>query len=120
MTVCISISRRMQDELEQLLRPVSEQGYIIKHMVALVDHRLKVEIRANEHPPPHFHVIYDGEDASFTLDTCTRLKGVRGLERHERVIRLWWQKNKAALAVRWNECRPENCPVGTVEVPQSK
>ena len=109
----------MEDELEQLMRPMSDQGYMIKHMVALVDGRLKVEIRADEHPPPHFHVVYGGEDASFTLDTCERLKGVRGLKREERIIRLWWSKNRVKLALKWNECRPDGCTVGPIEVPRS-
>jgi Domain of unknown function (DUF4160) len=34
---------------------------------------LAIKIWADEHPPPHFHVAYQGEDASFSILDCTRL-----------------------------------------------
>src|SRR5690242_16565930 len=77
-------------------------------------HGLKVKILADEHPPPHFHVSYQGEDASFSIVDCSRLPGVRGLERYERRIRVWWSENRTFLIEKWNTSRPTNCPVGPV------
>jgi hypothetical protein len=76
---------------------------------------LSIRIWADEHPPPHFHVIYQGQDASFSILDCSRLPGVSGLERYERTIRDWWEKNKIRLIKEWNASRPTDCPVGPVE-----
>ena len=78
---------------------------------------LSIKIWADEHPPPHFHVTYQGEDASFSIVDCTRLPGVVGLERYERKIRDWWKENKLLLVANWNSSRPANCPVGPLELP---
>jgi hypothetical protein len=71
---------------------------------------LKIEIFANEHPPPHFRVKYAGETANYRIRDCEQLNG--GLRRHYRVIRDWHSKNKPALIDAWNNFRPSDCPVG--------
>ena len=75
---------------------------------------LSIRIWADEHPPPHFHVTYQGQDASFSILDCCRLPGVGGLERYERTIRDWWEKNKIRLIKEWNASRPTDCPVGPI------
>jgi Domain of unknown function (DUF4160) len=75
---------------------------------------LTIEIWADEHPPPHFHVAYQGEDASFSIVECTRLPGSVGLQRYERKIRDWWKQNQSLLIEKWNSSRPANCPVGPI------
>ncbi|MGQ3240419.1 DUF4160 domain-containing protein [Shinella sp.] len=107
----------LEEELELLLAQIGPDGYVIKHMVSLVDGKLKVEVRANEHPPPHFHVVYDGEDASFSILTGERLPNVYGLERYEKMIHLWWKQNQGKIISKWNDCRPTGCPVGPVRLP---
>lgn len=77
---------------------------------------LSIVIWADEHPPPHFHVKYQGEDASFSIMDCERLSGVSGLERYEYCIRKWWQSNRHELITRWNRLRPTDCPVGPIEL----
>jgi hypothetical protein len=54
---------------------------------------LSIIIWADEHPPPHFHVRYQGEDASYSIVDCSRLRGSRGLERYDDRIRAWWAEN---------------------------
>lgn len=71
---------------------------------------LRIEIFSNEHPPPHFRVIYAGETANFTIKNCAKLNG--GLKKWERNIRAWHSKNKPKLIQVWNRTRPSNCPVG--------
>jgi len=73
--------------------------------------------RPQEHPPPHFHVAYQGQDASFSIADCLRLPGVNGLERYESAIYNWWADNKHKLIEIWNASRPTNCPVGPIPVP---
>ncbi|WP_456638430.1 DUF4160 domain-containing protein [Bradyrhizobium sp. USDA 10063] len=75
---------------------------------------LSMVIWADEHPPPHFHVRYQGEDASFSILECRRLAGTQGLERYERRIRGWWESHKFDLIQKWNEMRPADCPVGPI------
>jgi hypothetical protein len=77
---------------------------------------LRVEIRADEHPPPHFHVVYQGEDASFSITSGVRLRGNRGLERFERKIKEWWAANQTNLVDVWNRTRPTDCPVGPIKI----
>jgi hypothetical protein len=75
---------------------------------------LKVLIFADEHPPPHFCVEFQGQSASFAIEDCQRLPGNKGLERFERNIKKWWQENRTRLIQRWNGLRPSDCPVGPV------
>lgn len=78
---------------------------------------LSIQIYADEHPPPHFHVRAAGEEAAYALDTGHRLEGMRGLERFDRNIRKWWRDNRCELILFWNGSRPADCPVGPVAVP---
>jgi hypothetical protein len=71
---------------------------------------LKVEVFANEHPPPHFRVRYGGETANYRISDCEQLNG--GLHKYERFIRQWHAKNKHSLIEQWNKARPSDCPVG--------
>jgi hypothetical protein len=75
---------------------------------------LRVVIFADEHPPPHFRVEYQGENASFTIMDCQRLRGNIGLERFDRHVRKWWVENRALLIEKWNKFRPIDCPVGPI------
>jgi hypothetical protein len=79
--------------------------------------KLNCEIRSKEHPPPHFHVERDGEEASFSILDGTRLPGVVGLERYDSVIRNWWEEHRRELCLIWNKSRPTDCTVGPVPVP---
>ena len=54
-----------------------EDPLIIRVRIALV-RNMKIEIRSNEHAPPHFHVISPEIDASFRIDNCEILKGKIG------------------------------------------
>lgn len=78
---------------------------------------MTVVIQSNEHPPPHFHVRYAGQNASFDISNGERLPNVKGLERHDRNIRKWWEENRCTLIEVWNRTRPSGCPVGAVSVP---
>jgi hypothetical protein len=71
---------------------------------------MKIEIFANEHPPPHFRAKFGGETANYRINDGEQING--GLRRHHRVIREWHSKNKPKLIEAWNKFRPTDCPVG--------
>ena len=71
---------------------------------------LTITVRANEHPPPHFHVECAGGEASFRISDGALLAGNLGKE--ARVVRRWYVRNKAAVIGAWNQLRPSDCPVG--------
>lgn len=73
----------------------------------------KMEIFANEHPPPHFHVTYKNEKNAFRISDGNPLHA-DGLERHFRSIRKWHKAHRADLVAVWNATRPTDCPVGPI------
>jgi hypothetical protein len=114
----VPLGDELERELQSLFDRVGPDGYLVKHTVGLVQGKLRAEVRANEHPPPHFHVTFDGEDASFSISDGLRLPGVHGLERYDAVIHVWWRRNQRKIALKWNNSRPAGCPVGPVPVPE--
>lgn len=82
----------------------------IRQLVARVD-GLKLEIRSNEHPPPHFHVITPNINASFDIESCNLIKGeISGKDRNK--IIFWHKHSKQMLINIWDSTRPTNCVVG--------
>jgi hypothetical protein len=84
------------DLLDDLSEAFAEAESTIDEPLESVSHQLidrvdglYVRIWADEHPPPHFHVTYQGEDASFSILDCRRLANTRDLERYESRIRRW-------------------------------
>jgi Domain of unknown function (DUF4160) len=77
---------------------------------------MAIVIKGAEHPPPHFHVKYQGADVPFSISECRRLFAAKGLEAYEYNIRNWWKKNKAKLVDTWNSSRPSDCQVGPIRV----
>lgn len=73
---------------------------------------LKVEIFANEHPPPHFRVKMQSSTANYRIADCKRMDGSGEVLRYEKTIRKWWERHKIALIDTWNDRRPSDCPVG--------
>jgi hypothetical protein len=71
---------------------------------------LKIEVFANEHPPPHFRVSFQGETANYRIAECGQING--GLARFYRNVRRWHAEHKQTLIDAWNRYRPTNCPVG--------
>ena len=112
-----------EDGLVRLLRASFEAGPMLhenekqqyefrKALVENID-GLKIEIFANEHPPPHFRVKYQGMTANFRISDGGVENGDRALLRkYGKNIKSWWNKNKPHLIKIWNERRPADCPVG--------
>ncbi|MBU2977499.1 DUF4160 domain-containing protein [Alteromonas sp. C1M14] len=84
----------------------------IKQLVERIN-SLKIEIYANEHPPPHFHVVTPNSKAAFRLDNCELIEGSLP-NKEKRKVEYWFNNMKAkkALITVWNNTRPANCSVG--------
>jgi Domain of unknown function (DUF4160) len=82
----------------------------IRQLVAKVN-GLKIEVYANEHPPPHFHVKSPNVNASFSIESCELLEG-RAESKDIKKIRFWHKQAKPVLINTWNLTRPTNCTVG--------
>ena len=104
---------------DELSEAPSERKSPSPFVVARVD-GLSIKIWADEHPPPHFHVTYQGEDASFSILDCRRLRGQGGLKHYDATIRSWWSKNQKRLIEEWNASRPTECPVGPINLPPAQ
>lgn len=114
----------LSDHLSDPLRRSLDNGIIAKYddsgrplflirkaLVEKVD-GFKIEIFSNEHPPPHFRVIYQGMTANFRISDCKVLNGDKKLLKYNNNIKAWWKENKELLIQFWNARRPSDCPVG--------
>ena len=116
--ICSIDDTDLVNELQRLLTtfdhfaPSQQSPEIVsKFLVAFTaSPKLKIEVFANEHPPPHFRVKYAGETANYRIGDCEQING--GLQRYYRIIRDWHSKHKAKLVESWNTFRPTDCPVG--------
>jgi hypothetical protein len=118
----LPVPQELVDELAEDFRQgpiVDDQGrrFLIEEQVDRLNNMVIV-IQALEHPPPHFHVRHQGENASFAITDGSRLPGVKGLEKFDRNIKKWWTKNLCVLVEVWNRSRPSDCVVGPMEVPE--
>jgi hypothetical protein len=87
--------------------------YVIKRQVDRIGN-LRIEIRSDEHPPPHFHIVGPEIDASYTIEDCSRLNGNLDA-RKERLLRKWFRGCRSKLIQIWNDSRPGDCPVGETQ-----
>ena len=120
--VSIPIPQRLVDELQDSLWQgaiLDDQGrrLLNEEEVDRITNKMVAMINADEHPPPHFHVTYSGQDASFDISSGRRLPGIKGLERFDRNIWTWWKTHYCELIAVWNRTRPTDCQVGPVLVP---
>ncbi len=75
---------------------------------------IKINLYANEHAPPHFHIKGNDIDASFTIESCELLNGVVPAKVSKK-IKHWHKYAKPKLIEFWNNTRPSECPVGQIK-----
>jgi len=73
-----------------------------------------VHIYADEHSPPHFHIIYGEYKGSYRIDNCEEVIADAYLKHYYKNVLKWHRVNKGKLIKFWNRTRPENCPVGKI------
>ena len=117
----VAVPQELVDELEESFyqgRMLNERGTrsLNEELVARIN-KMSIVIQADEHPPPHFHVKFAGENASFSITDGCRLPNIKGLEKYDHNIRKWWKQHYCKLIEVWNATRPSGCQVGPVPVP---
>ena len=95
---------------------VDENGQVWeqRHRVDNISN-LKIEIFSNEHPPPHFHIKSPEIDATFSILECKLLNGNIDSKSLKK-IEYYHQHMRDKLIEAWNKFRPDDCPVGKIEV----
>lgn len=73
---------------------------------------VKIVVRPNEHPPPHFHAVGPDFDASFSISDVSLIHGKIGAT-ERKVIELCYRGARDRIIRAWNESRPSDCQVGT-------
>lgn len=103
--------------LEELAESIEQGAMVDAHGRRMLTEKtvgkingLKVEVFSNEHPPPHFRVIYQGQSSNYSIKDCEKLNG--DLSKYHNNIVVWHRANKEKLIAAWNETRPTDCPVG--------
>lgn len=107
-----ALQRASDREIRRMER---EEGAIIRPYLIQLYRGMKMEIYADEHPPPHFHIKTDHGGASYRITDCKRIAG--DLDVSSRVLKKWWRQNRVAIVELWNSTRPSDCQVGPMEMP---
>lgn len=66
---------------------------------------LIIRVYANDHLPPHFHVITPDADALIEIATLDILRGALPRKATETAM-AWIVENRAAIAAEWNRTNP--------------
>ena len=81
----------------------------IHHFAVVVRyHDFAFYVNSNDHPPPHFHVRWKGEDVAFSIKTGKRLRGHKSLKGRDEIIKTIWNIGKHDFAIAWNNTRPSD------------
>ena len=75
--------------------------------IDLINNKIKIEIRTNDHLPPHFHVSIDEQEAAFTIMGCNQMNGYIE-NKYLKSIKKWYKKNRNVLICQWNLTRPSD------------
>jgi hypothetical protein len=110
-----------QDRIEERIRRQrlrQQYSHVAEMMVAPVEGKITAHVNSDEHPPPHVHIKYSGEEARFRIDNGERLPQDKDLTKYQGTIRKWIIGNQRLIIVAWNESRPSDCPVGLMPLPR--
>ena len=84
--------------------------YFIKELVGTI-RNMKIEIYANDHNPPHFHVKSNDRsiDAVFRLDNCEYIKGHIGTKDTIRIQAFYNDpETKTIMKGMWNKSKSDD------------
>ena len=120
----VEIPNELAHDLEQriwwakrLVRSSHATADFVPEFLVISVSGFKVEIFANEHPPPHFRVKVGSSTANYTIDDFRRINGSGEVLQYEKIVKAWWSDNKNVLIAKWNSSRPTDCPVGNIGAP---
>jgi Domain of unknown function (DUF4160) len=70
---------------------------------------IRVRMRWREHPPPHFHVEYQGHKASIEIESLEIIRG--RLPKRARVLVLEWaMQHRGEIRQAWNSVQNRQSP----------
>ena len=61
---------------------------------------IKFKMYFKDHNPPHFHALYQGSEAVYSIETCELMDG-RLNHRINKLVVEWWSINKDRLTIEW-------------------
>lgn len=67
--------------------------------------RVVLRVYANDHLPPHFHVIGPEDEALIEIETLSVLRG-RLPHRERKAVLRWLVDHRHAIAAEWNRTNP--------------
>lgn len=71
---------------------------------------------AEDHPPPHFHAVYQGAVAVFSIETGEILRG-QIPERAVRLVREWADMHRDELTENWRRIEVPEQPLPIAPLP---
>jgi hypothetical protein len=99
----------LQDEIAELEGVVSDTPNVLVDRIR----NLKIEVYANEHAPPHFHVKAPDVDACFRVSDGSLMYGKISNKQRD-LVEEFFRDNRKRIVAFWNKTRPNGCPVGYV------
>jgi hypothetical protein len=66
----------------------------------------KLRVYANDHLPPHFHVVSPDVEALIEIATLQVMQGTLPRGKVGRAILAWAEDNVALIIAEWNRCNP--------------
>lgn len=64
-----------------------------------------IRVYANDHLPPHVHIVGPDEEALIEIETLAVMRGAVS-SRSGRIALAWAVRNKVMLAAEWNRINP--------------
>ncbi|MGI8803821.1 MAG: DUF4160 domain-containing protein [Solirubrobacteraceae bacterium] len=75
-----------------------------------------IEMYFADHPPPHFHARYAGEEATIVIATGQLLAGAIP-SRAVRLVREWLDEHRSELMANWDRARDHEAPQSVAPLP---
>lgn len=68
-----------------------------------------IQIYWRDHPPPHFHAVYQDDFGVFAIADCSLIAGNIAPQQRKRV-RQWWELHSDDIAFAWQQARQNEEP----------
>jgi len=96
----LSFEQNLEKHINRPLPP-----WLLQHALVQAINGIRIIIYPNDHNPPHFHVVGNGIDAKFSIESGAMISG-NIKQRHEKIIKTWFQHSKDKLISAWDKTRP--------------
>jgi Domain of unknown function (DUF4160) len=111
--LAISLERLLNSGCYVWVEPNGQRKLLFARVLVEKINGLKIHIYADEHSPPHFHVIAPNLKATFSILDCSHLKGPIDGKTRQLIVH-WYGEARPSLIAFWNRTRPADCSVGPI------